>query len=130
MKTIEQILNRIRELSNGGDFFCAQRNELLDFLPWKEDKEFITEDATEAEWKFKEINRENVIERIKDYMDFAFDKAMYQRGISASRSLDHFRALLWILEEEKEIDWGNYQNYGMPILKQIIEKYNIQCDKA
>jgi hypothetical protein len=70
-----------------------------------------------------ETTREDVLNKMREYMPFALQKAMGHRGISASRSVQHFRVLVWLLDEYGDIDWDAYENYGMPILKQIAERY-------
>lgn len=62
-----------------------------------------------------------------DYMPFALGKAQDHRGLSASRSIDHFRAWLWMLSDDETLGFcdveENYTNYGAPILREICENY-------
>ena len=50
------------------------------------------------------------------------------RGLSAGRSIDHFRAWLWMDGEDELVEQINsedipFAQYGAPILKAISEKY-------
>ena len=60
-------------------------------------------------------------------MPFACEKASGHRGISASRSIEHFRNWLWLLGDDELLEFSggdnNYINCGAPILKAIADKY-------
>lgn len=70
------------------------------------------------------LTDENIIEKMQDYIDFAFEKARGGRGISASRSMWKFQKWLWVLEDT-EIDCEDYSGYGISKLEQIVKKYNL-----
>ena len=70
------------------------------------------------------LTRENIIAQMQDYIDFAFEKAENQRGISAERSIWKFKQWLWVLEDDS-IPMDNYCDYGIGILKCIAEKYKL-----
>ena len=61
-------------------------------------------------------------------MKFAWEKCLSSRGLSSCRSLAHYKAWLWILEDQETIDFlddeGNYPCFGAPILQYICNKYN------
>lgn len=123
MRTHEEIRRRVAELSEN-DFFGFQRGDLLGCLPREEMPAKLLE-GLEADYKALPADRENVIARMRDYMPFALDKAEDHRGLSASRSISHFQAWTWLLGDEdyRAIDWDRYGPYGVPILKQLCEKY-------
>lgn len=109
--------------------FGWQRGDLIAALDFEHAKEFLTpagvENGAEA-WEAKrEGTDEKVLARMREYMEFAVGKAMNHRGLSASRSLEHFKAWTWLLGDEHyaEVVWSNFQNYGAPVLLQIAEKY-------
>ena len=70
------------------------------------------------------LNRENVIDKMQNYINFAYEKAYDQRGISASRSMWKFSQWLWVLDDD-EMDCENYDNYGIGVLDQIVSKYGL-----
>lgn len=131
VRTTEEIVRRIREITPKknerwdtiDDFFGAMRSELVAFLP---------EDAL-CQCGLKGISghrqlaltRKHVLKDMRAYMPFALQKALDHRGLSAARSIDRYRAWLWLLGdcEYGTVPWQRYQNYGMPILKHICERY-------
>lgn len=111
------------------DYFGHERMEYLYALPTAEDIETaagkgnmeISEDYQPA---FK--SREDVLKRMEEYMEFAWDKANNFRGLSAGRSIQHYIAWTWLAgdpELTKEIENMKYQYYGKDILKRICEYY-------
>lgn len=129
MKTIEEIVQRCRD--KGEEVFDFTVAALGEYLPFDMVKEFLSEDVLkesdiEKKWNeedYTELTRENVINDILDYMEFALEKAESHRGLSANRSISRMNAWVWVLGDEDKIDWDNYANYGVPILKQICELY-------
>ena len=60
-------------------------------------------------------------------MDFAIEKAIDERGISAIRSIDKMQMWLWIIEEDAVLDElpKKYFNwYGLPVLIRICEHFD------
>lgn len=105
--------------------------DLVECLPFDEAKQFLKEDAWEEQSKKWEViprDRESVVERMKKYMEFALDKMENHRGLSASRSIMHFRHWLWLAGDDKLLEEvvhedGPYAPYGGPMLRAICEKY-------
>jgi hypothetical protein len=132
-RTPEEILAKIREHEkNKTDFFGFQRQDLITFLPWEEAKEFLKKEYVTKVEAGKEEKWEaytDPVERIKDYMDFALDKATGHRGLSAGRSIDHMQAWLWLAGEDELLaqaeDDKNWGQYGAGILMLICKHYDI-----
>lgn len=116
-RTRPQILERIGRVENT-DFFGVQVSDLILALPFEEAREFLKPEVTAADWTPR-LSAEEVTAAAVEYLAFAVGKASDHRGLSASRSIDHFRAWLWLLGRDEEIDWGSYVQYGVPILKQV-----------
>lgn len=125
MKTIEEILKNYEE-------------EWATFL---EDRfgarlcQFLTEEQIESigfsineEYKGqhipKEWTRENILEQLKDDVEFGFEKALDRRGISSGLMFDVVRKWNKVLEEGLE-DWDedHYAMYGLPLFKATAVKY-------
>ena len=123
MRTIDEVLERAK---NYNGFFCLE--DLLDFLPVELIGPFYKEGSDFSKRETKKLEKDVVIECMKEYMPFAIDKANNQRGISASRSIEHFINWLWLIEDKEMLDFasceGNYSPYGIPILEAISKKYN------
>jgi hypothetical protein len=126
MRTDAAIVQRILDIS-ARDMFGFETMDLVSVLPYEEAKEYLKPSITEAEWQPTARDRKSVIEQMRDYMEFALEKAIDHRGLSANRSINHFQAWLFLLGDDALLqfaeDSGNYKNYGMPILKAICDKY-------
>ena len=72
-----------------------------------------------------DYTKENVIEEIRDYLSFAWDKANDCRGLSAFRSIQHFRNWFYMFGNEDcdELvdEMEDYMYYGKPWLVIISE---------
>lgn len=129
MKTIKEITEKAVDKSKEALSFWPE--VLLEFLTYEQAKPLLKPDYDGKDWpKPLPLTREIVVEKMREYMSFAWDKAENHRGISASRSVDKMHAWTWLIGEDNQINWDNYQNYGCPILKQICEKYGFNIPKS
>jgi len=131
MRSDEEIVERVKELSKSDPFGFSIEN-LVTVLPFEEAVKFFKVNAEHPPkdvWEAyrKKNERESIIERMKEYMPFAWHKAKSQRGLSASRSATHYEAWVWLLgdEDHKAIDWDNYSPYGEPVLRAICGRYDM-----
>lgn len=155
LRTQEELANYTRKLfteNEGLESLCGA-NDLLQYLDYEYAKEFLTEDEnqesntvdlpigqlidcnkptplmTKSTWEEikTDYTIENIIKEITDYLPFAFTKAEDGRGISANRSICHFKNWLFALGDDELYNFAddedNYPEYGFPILKAIKEKY-------
>lgn len=64
---------------------------------------------------------------MKDYMAFAWEKALGHRGLSAGRSVVRFRAWCWLIGDDDAVafidDEKNFPYYGVPILRYLSRRY-------
>ena len=125
MRTTKQIIARIKKLKNQ-DFFGFQRNNLLRYLTFEDAKPFLKDGTTAEQWTHHALTDDAVLEQLRSYMPFAWDKANNCRGLSASRSVDHMKTLLWLLGDPlgEKLD-DIYEYYGKPCLAAVCEKYGI-----
>ncbi len=76
------------------------------------------------------LTKEEIENVMRKYMTFAFGKAHGQRGISASRSVWKYVQWLWLLEDEELLafaeDESNFAMYGLPVLREISDKYGFK----
>ena len=77
-----------------------------------------TEPPLIASW-----TEEAILARLGDDLAFGFEKALDQRGISASLMVEVVRMWLWILEVDVEFRMADYAQYGLPIFKAVAVKY-------
>lgn len=126
MRTNEEIIKRISEIDENS-IFDHVRGDLLYYLDFESLKHLVKEELLEEfqeKWVPKSQERELVLKEAFEYMSFAWDKANNFRGLSAMRSLDHYKAWLFILGDEDKIDFENYNCYGKNVLAKICELYS------
>ena len=64
-----------------------------------------------------------------DYMPFAWEKANGSRGISAWRSLAHYKAWLWMLGTDEFEGVEEYEHYGKEWLRRICVFLGLDADR-
>lgn len=119
MKTLEQI----KELYKSKCMDGRDIDRLVDFYPVSEWEHFgfkLKEGATPP--IPLAFTRENIISKLKDDVEFGFEKALNKRGISSSFMAEVVQMWNWILEEGLE-DFDEYPMYGLPIFKATAVKY-------
>lgn len=135
-KSDEEIIDRV-EKHSVFDIF-ATFFDLVECLPFEKAKKFLKEDTweeSEKKWVVMPRDRDAVIDRMKEYMIFALIKMEDHRGLSASRSIMHFKHWLWLIGDEDLLrdvihDDGPYRPYGGPMLKAICEKYGFSMPNS
>lgn len=125
-RTQEEILKRIEEVEPN-DVFGYQATDLIEYLDFDNAKQFLSAEVTKDEWVTQEKTPREVM---IDYMDFAWKKANDKRGLSASRSMDHYTSWLWLDgDEELHKTLENYEFYGKPQLVKICEYLGLDPSK-
>lgn len=125
MRTYEEIEARFKELSEGDeDFLGFQRTDLLCFLPVERARALLP-GVVLVDGETPELTDEAIKKEMRDYLKFAFEKCVDHRGLSANRSVEHFRAWAWLLNDQELIDFvnndANYPMYGAPVLRRVAE---------
>lgn len=124
MRSQIEILRRIKEVEKD-DFFGFQTSDLLSYLEYENAKPYLKEGVTEQEWK---VEKRTPKEVMINYMEFAWEKANNKRGLSASRTLDHYTSWLWLDGDETLYKTlSRYQYYGKDHLIKICEYLGIEC---
>ena len=125
MKSIDEIKNFMNEVEED-DFLGVMRSDSIECLSYDDAKDYLRDGVTPEEWEKDRIKSDaDIIKKIKEYLPFAWGKANDERGISASRSIQHFRAWFFLLGEDefyKKITWmedNDFAMYGKPILETI-----------
>jgi hypothetical protein len=123
MKTLEQIKNLYKSNTIDG----RDLNRLAQFIPEEQLKDFGLILRKGETHKAIPYTRENVLSQLEKDVDFGFEKALGQRGISSSLMFNVVKMWNWILEEGLE-DWpdDNYAQYGLPLFKATAIKYGFQ----
>lgn len=126
MRTQEEILKRIDDRKKS-DFFGFEWPEYINHLIFDNAKPFYNErNLEDAEKSHKIETLEETKEKAVDYMSFAWEKANNCRGISASRSLSHYAAWMWLLGyDDLDEKLEDYQYYGKDELVFICDELGI-----
>lgn len=133
MRTHDEIARRLKS-GDADDFLGTQHSDLLEFLPLSHARPFLRDDAPAdalAKWDdaLPVLDRETVLGKMRGYWDFALDKCTSHRGISAGRSIDHYRAWCWLLGDDEALavleDSGRYAPYGAPMLDYLRARFEL-----
>jgi hypothetical protein len=127
----QEIVDRVRAMEDGKietDMFNFEKIDLIEWLTYDNAKQFLKESVTEQDWLDSDPSK-TVAQQIADYLPFALEKTQDHRGLSAMRSICHYRAWLWLDEKRDLLDFisddNNYAEYGVPMLKAIGEEYSL-----
>lgn len=134
--TQEEILTRIAERKDD-DILGFEWSEYVTFLDFDRAKPWLGEKTTREEWEKAQskLDRETLLKRIADYMEFAWEKANNCRGISSNRSILHYIAWTWLAGDKDfsdELDNRysvNFEFYGKDILVLICDHYGLDAKK-
>lgn len=125
MLTQETVLQQIRDGRNPGAIDGRDFSRLCDFFPadqWPimgcSLKEGV-DAPTPKPW-----TREAVIEQLTRDLAFGFEKAIDQRGISASCMYEVVKMWMWVLDDELQ-HFNDYPQYGLPLFKAVAAKFNL-----
>ena len=126
MKKIEEVLNSYDEYKiflddrfgiRFADFLTTEQLEKIGF---KIKEEYIEEHNN----NIKEWNKENVINQLKEDIEFGIEKAEDKRGISSSLMFDVVKNWLKILEDYDTLEYFNdYYDYGLNGFYPARDKY-------
>lgn len=123
MKTLDQIAQLyVSKTIDGRDL-----NRLSQFVPDDMLSRFglkLNEEA-QGNREVLEFTRENVLKQLEKDVDFGFEKALNQRGISSSLMYQVVKMWNWVLEEGLE-DFEDYAQYGLPLFKATAVKYGFE----
>lgn len=129
MREQDEIVARIEKVKES-DIFGFESIEYIDYLDFEHAKPYLKEGVTQEEWDVK--SQDAIRERMGDYMDFAWNKAINCRGISAGRSIAHYQAWLWIEgawadEDIKALE--DYEHYGKDELTKICKHLGLDASQ-
>ena len=120
MKTLQQVKNNYESGTMDG----RDLDRLVQFIPEGQlvDFGFKVKEEYVGEHIHKEFTKENILAQLKDDVEFGFEKALGQRGLSAGMMYQVVSMWNWILEEGLE-NYEDYAQYGLPLFKATAVKY-------
>lgn len=135
IRTQDEILNHYLNVVKEYDPIGFTHEDLLDYLDFEHIKPYLKEEAqnkenAEEEWnKDVDLSKAYVLNTMRGYLSFAFEKAECERGLSANRSICHFINWAWLIDDDlyKELirryehEYGDDGGYGITILRYIQE---------
>lgn len=122
MKTLKDLKSYQFKCIDGRDL-----NRLVAFLPFDMLKDFgfeLKEGSSEEDWNkdVLEFNRENVLSQLRKDVEFGWEKAINERGISSNMMSECVKLWNYVLQEGLE-DLTDYGWYGRNIFKATADKY-------
>jgi hypothetical protein len=115
------------------DLFGVRKDKLLRHLDFKTASQWLGDSsnlyATDWEKLRKPTDGASLLAAMRDYMEFAWDKAVNHRRLSCIRSIDHFCEWIWLLGSYEEAFWSEIvmirdRDCGQPALALICKRYN------
>ena len=129
MLSLEYMKEHIKDIELDKFFDQRWTKRILDFLPYEEWEQYgfkANDDFDPSTYKPKEWNEENLMEQLKEDVDFAIEKATNHRGISASLMNDVL--ISWCIVLENGLENTAYGWYGDKLIIALNEKYNLGYD--
>lgn len=118
----DEIVARIEQvLAGGGDLFGAEQSELMDPLDFEHAKRFLKDGVTAEEWAAAQAETGGTAHSARTYVPFAVGKIRDHRGLSAGRSVDHFRGWAWLMGWDLPDE--PYAQYGAPLVYAFLEHF-------
>ena len=79
------------------------------------------------DYKPKEWTKENILKQLKEDVEFGWNKACNERGISSSLMYEVVKSWCKVLENGLE-DFDEYEPYGKPLFQSVANKYDWNLD--
>lgn len=124
MLTQDQILDAVKSGRHSNCLDGRDYGRLATFFPVSEWEHFGVklregaEPPAQRPW-----SRDEILKQLAADVDFGFEKALYQRGISSSFMYHVVKMWLWVLDDEELADFDAYAQYGLPLFKAVAVKY-------
>ncbi len=119
MKTIVEIIEQYESQALDG----RDINRLAQFITEEQGAKLGMKLKEGCTWdEPKPFTKENILIQLKADVDFGFEKALNQRGLSSSMMYAVVSMWNWVLEEGLE-DFTDYAQYGLPLFKATAIKY-------
>ena len=122
MKTLEYVKSHINEFEEDASLDRRWTKRFIDFVPVTEWERYGFKYTGEGNRKPKEWTEANIIEQMKKDVDFGFEKAVGERGISAELMAMVVNAWCKVLENGLNLD-GNDGLYHIKQFRVVDHAY-------
>ena len=123
MKTLDYVKNHIGEFEEDYIFDRRFTKRFIDFLPVEEWEQFGFGYRGEDPYVPKEWTEENILAQLKRDVEFGYQKAINERGISSGLMCMVVRAWCKVLENGLELDDDNTGYYSINQFTSVAEHY-------
>ena len=126
MLSLEYMKEHIKDIEQDKFLDTRWTKRMMQFIPYEEWKKYGFEpskDFDPSTYKPKEWTEENLMDQLKEDIDFAIYKATSHKGISASLMNDVL--ISWCIVLENGLENTEYGWYGDKLIKALNEKYNL-----
>jgi len=128
MLTQEQVKKQAKTRDRGGCDLLDARDyaRLVEFFPIEDFPIFgmALKDDTKG-WEQRPWTEMEVREQLNHDLEFAFEKALDQRGTSSGLMYEVIKMWMWVLEDPLQY-YDNYPMYGLPLYKAVALKYGLE----
>jgi hypothetical protein len=122
-RTEAELAEQLSRVAKERAFLPFEFNDLVVCAPWPV-AALYAKPEMQANWVPQSRKRGDVIARMAEYMPFAWQKANDCRGLSAMRSMMHFRAWTWLAGDDlPDALFEDYGFYGKDVLVRLCELY-------
>lgn len=124
MKKIKDILNNYDNYKTVLDDRFGSRFIVFLTIEEMESIGFELKDEYKKDWQPKDWNEENIIEQLKEDIEFGIEKAEDERGISSSLMFEVVKSWLKVLEDKETLEYfEDYYDYGLNGFYPARDKY-------
>lgn len=123
MKTLDYVKNHIGEFEEDYIFDRRFTKRFIDFLPVEEWEQFGFGYRGEDPYVPKEWTEENILAQLKRDVEFGYQKAINERGISSALMCLVVRAWCKVLENGLELDDDDTGYYSINQFTSVAEHY-------
>ena len=130
MNPLNKVIDYVTKQREDAALFSFHLDPVLPFATAEQLRPFTKDDVDLDEFEKelsehrKEYTKENILEEMKGYLEFAFGKAYDERGLSAIRSIQKMQTYLVMLDNEELAEQiTEFEDYGLPQLRAIDRLY-------
>lgn len=121
-RTDAEIVKRIAERLPVDDVLGFETSDLGSYLPFHLADTLFPATYVEVEWTQLPRDRDSVVAQMLEYMPFAWEKANDRKSLSASRTMSHYSAWVWLAGDDLG-ELTEYEFYGKDNLVRICNHY-------